>query len=143
MNRRQLLKTISAGIITVIGAPVAYGIAAYLHPALFKSGTRRTAKVALGNAAELFKTRDYTTAKVGEKNIIVLKNGEDFKAFSLQCTHAGCSVDWLPDADKFYCACHGGEFARNGKVLKKPPTRPLEELTVRHRDGVISVVDKI
>jgi nitrate reductase gamma subunit len=33
---------------------------------------------------------------------------DQFLAFSINCTHLGCPVRWLPDADLFMCPCHGG-----------------------------------
>ncbi|MEJ2635450.1 MAG: Rieske 2Fe-2S domain-containing protein, partial [Calditrichia bacterium] len=31
-----------------------------------------------------------------------------FIAFSIDCTHLGCPVRWLPEANLFMCPCHGG-----------------------------------
>ncbi len=52
--------------------------------------------------------------------------GEDryFVAVGL-CTHLGCIPAYVPDVHEFHCACHGGQFDANGKVLKSPPPTPL------------------
>jgi len=41
------------------------------------------------------------------------------------CTHLGCIPAYYPDQEKFICACHGGQFAADGEVLKAPPPSPL------------------
>ena len=42
------------------------------------------------------------------------------------CTHLGCIPAYLPDAKKFKCACHGGEFDTAGHQIFGPPPSPLE-----------------
>lgn len=48
------------------------------------------------------------------------------------CTHAGCrlSVE-AAEPRVFHCACHGGQFDEEGKVLRAPPTRPLKPIPLR------------
>ncbi len=56
-----------------------------------------------------------------------VKIGDDvyFVAIGL-CTHLGCIPAYFPDTKTFDCACHGGQYDANGKVLKTPPPRPLD-----------------
>ncbi len=54
-----------------------------------------------------------------------------FLAFSVDCTHLGCPVRWLEDADLFMCPCHGGVFYKDGRVASGPPPRPLVQYPVR------------
>lgn len=68
------------------------------------------------------------------------RNSEtEFTAFSLDCTHLGCPVRWLPKADLFMCPCHGGVFYRDGRVAAGPPEEPLKHHPVRVRDGRVEV----
>ncbi len=64
----------------------------------------------------------------------------DFIAFSITCTHLGCPVRWLPEADLFMCPCHGGVFYNDGRVASGPPPRPLSRYPVRVRDGVVEIL---
>lgn len=50
---------------------------------------------------------------------------QQFIAFSVDCTHLGCPVRWLPDANLFMCPCHGGVFYANGTVASGPSPKPL------------------
>jgi menaquinol-cytochrome c reductase iron-sulfur subunit len=55
----------------------------------------------------------------------------EFIAFSVNCTHLGCPVRWLPDAELFMCPCHGGVYYKDGTVAAGPPPHPLIRYDVR------------
>jgi menaquinol-cytochrome c reductase iron-sulfur subunit len=63
-----------------------------------------------------------------------------FTAFSINCTHLGCPVRWLPDAELFMCPCHGGVFYKDGRVASGPPPAPLATYPVRIRDGRVEIL---
>jgi menaquinol-cytochrome c reductase iron-sulfur subunit len=65
---------------------------------------------------------------------------QEFVAFSVDCTHLGCPVRWLPDADLFMCPCHGGVFYSNGTVASGPPPRPLSRYPVRVAEGRVQIL---
>jgi menaquinol-cytochrome c reductase iron-sulfur subunit len=64
---------------------------------------------------------------------------EDFTAFAINCTHLGCPVRWLPDANLFMCPCHGGVYYSDGTVAAGPPPRPLTRYAVRVRNGEVEL----
>ncbi len=64
----------------------------------------------------------------------------EFVAFSIDCTHLGCPVRWLPDAELFMCPCHGGVFYEDGRVASGPPPRPLVRYPVRVRGEVVEIL---
>jgi nitrate reductase gamma subunit len=66
--------------------------------------------------------------------------GDAFTAFSINCTHLGCPVRWLPDAELFMCPCHGGVFYKDGRVASGPPPAPLATYPVRMRDGRVEIL---
>ena len=61
----------------------------------------------------------------GENPVELLRTGDGVRARSLWCTHSGCEVSWLSDRQEYFCPCHDGVFAADGKVLAGPPPRPL------------------
>jgi len=65
---------------------------------------------------------------------------EVFTAFSVNCTHLGCPVRWLPDANLFLCPCHGGAYYQDGRVAAGPPPRSLVRYEVRVRQGQVEVL---
>jgi nitrate reductase gamma subunit len=65
---------------------------------------------------------------------------DQFTAYSINCTHLGCPVRWLPDANLFMCPCHGGVFYKDGRVASGPPPAPLATYPVRVRDGRVEIL---
>lgn len=63
----------------------------------------------------------------------------EFVAFSVNCTHLGCPVRWLPNANLFMCPCHGGVYYQDGTVASGPPPRPLVHYPVRVRNGLVEI----
>jgi len=62
-----------------------------------------------------------------------------FIAFSINCTHLGCPVRWMPQARLFMCPCHGGVFYENGDVAAGPPERPLTRYPTRVLNGEVQI----
>jgi cytochrome b6-f complex iron-sulfur subunit len=65
------------------------------------------------------------------KPAIVLRDKEGVTAFSLICTHLGCTVQWQEGKQQFFCPCHDGYYDRNGDVISGPPPMPLEQLQAK------------
>jgi menaquinol-cytochrome c reductase iron-sulfur subunit len=64
---------------------------------------------------------------------------DQFIAFSVNCTHMGCPVRWLPDAELFMCPCHGGVYYRDGTVAAGPPPKPLVRYQVRTTNDQVEI----
>lgn len=64
----------------------------------------------------------------------------DFEAFSINCTHLGCPVQWQPTATLFLCPCHGGVYYKDGIVAAGPPPQPLPRYPVRVRNGQVQIL---
>ena len=62
-----------------------------------------------------------------------------FIAFSVNCTHLGCPVRWLADAELFMCPCHGGVYYKDGTVAAGPPPLPLRRYPVRVQNGEVQI----
>lgn len=63
-----------------------------------------------------------------------------FTAFTVHCTHLGCPVRWVADAQLFLCPCHGGVYYRDGTVSAGPPPRTLPQYPVRVRNGQVEIL---
>ncbi|MDE3102569.1 MAG: ubiquinol-cytochrome c reductase iron-sulfur subunit [Chloroflexota bacterium] len=64
---------------------------------------------------------------------------DEFRVFSIHCTHLGCPVNWRPGAGLFECPCHGGVFYADGQVAGGPPQRPLYQLKWRVVNGRLQI----
>jgi cytochrome b6-f complex iron-sulfur subunit len=63
-------------------------------------------------------------------------------ALSTTCTHLGCTPNWLEDARKFKCPCHGSGFYITGVNFEGPAPRPLERWGIKRGDDGQILVDK-
>src|SRR3990172_7404220 len=72
--------------------------------------------------------------------ILVRTAAGDFRAFSATCTHLNCTVQYRPDLEHIWCACHNGHFDLVGKNIAGPPPRPLDpfDVVVRGEDVVVT-----
>ncbi|MEU7555865.1 Rieske (2Fe-2S) protein [Streptomyces sp. NPDC044571] len=71
-----------------------------------------------------------------ERKLVVSCPAEgQYKAFSAQCTHAGCVLDKIVEGEG-NCPCHGSRFdVATGKVLRGPAADPLPAVPVRAENG--------
>ncbi|HEY3875775.1 MAG TPA: Rieske 2Fe-2S domain-containing protein [Candidatus Kapabacteria bacterium] len=53
-------------------------------------------------------------------------------AFSMRCTHQGCTVDSQLEHDDIHCSCHDSLFALDGSVIQGPATVPLTAYPVTY-----------
>jgi cytochrome b6-f complex iron-sulfur subunit len=74
---------------------------------------------------------------------IVLRTPESLKAFSLICTHLGCTVEWQEGEKNFYCPCHDGRFDQFGEVISGPPPLPLEAYPIKIVDENVVVGEEL
>ncbi len=63
---------------------------------------------------------------------VVFKTSGGYQAYSLVCTHLGCTLEVAGDG--FECQCHGSQFDPDGKVLKGPADQPLSKMEIHLTD---------
>ncbi len=66
-------------------------------------------------------------------------DGNNFIAYSANCTHLGCPVRWEKDAELFMCPCHGGVYYKDGTVAAGPPPKPLTQYMVRVYNNEVQI----
>jgi Rieske Fe-S protein len=59
---------------------------------------------------------------------VIYNHEGEISAYSLACTHLGCTVE--ENGDGFTCPCHGSRFDKDGEVLKGPAQTSLHPLRV-------------
>jgi cytochrome b6-f complex iron-sulfur subunit len=70
---------------------------------------------------------------VGENPVEVVRRGDSVTARMLRCTHMGCVVRWVAEAEEYFCPCHQGRYDANGDPVAGPPPRPLATVPVAIR----------
>ena len=63
---------------------------------------------------------------------VLIHNGDGFSAFSLICTHLGCTVEQKDSG--FECPCHGSKYDDKGYVTREPSNQPLRRLRVEKNE---------
>ena len=126
----------------VAGAPGMTAIAAIVPAASYlvppEGGEAQTASTVLPFPAEELAPNSGRIFKFGNKPGLVLKTaGGEIRAFSAQCTHLSCIVQYAPEERRILCNCHAGWYDLTGKNVAGPPPRPLESYVVnlRRRPG--------
>jgi nitrite reductase/ring-hydroxylating ferredoxin subunit len=72
--------------------------------------------------------------KVGPSHAAKRTGTNTFDAFSMRCTHAGCTTTIVTNST-FDCPCHGSTFDNNGLVTSGPANKDLPKLTATYNPG--------
>lgn len=149
VSRRQFLNRMSLGLIGAAGAVVTVPILAYLLSPLLKPapkiwrGVGNINDFVIGETVrrEIQDPSPLPWAGLTAQTAVWVRRdtADAFTVFAVNCTHLGCPVNWLADAQLFLCPCHGGVFYPNGEVAGGPPPRPLYRHQVRLQNGQVEV----
>jgi Rieske Fe-S protein len=123
----------------VCGA-VLYPVARYLAPPDVPEAT--TQSVMAGSAESLAPNSGRVVAFGSRPAIVIRTAAGDLRAFSATCTHLDCTVQYRPDLQRIWCACHNGQYDLNGRNVAGPPPRPLEAFDVNVKDDQIALSRK-
>ncbi len=116
----------TAGTLAACGGTSASSVASQA------AGVASQAAGVASQAAEALKQADIPVGggKVVGKVVVTQPTAGTFKAFSAVCTHQGCTVSKVENA-QIICACHNSVFdAATGAVLSGPAKEPLASKSV-------------
>ncbi len=149
LPRRRFLTRVSLALSAAIGAIVGLPVIGFLLAPL----TRRAPRVwrPVGRVDE-FKIGETVSVRfedasplpwagVTARTAAWLRREDEFRftAYSVHCTHLGCPVRWISQAELFLCPCHGGVYYADGTVSAGPPPKPLPTYPVRVRGGQVEI----
>jgi Rieske Fe-S protein len=136
-TRRRLVELFLGGGLFASLASFVYPVLRYLvPPPVADLGGDEVIAAKVGdlklNSAKIF--------RFGNRPGLLLRVGEEYRAFSATCTHLSCTVQYRTDLHEIWCACHNGMYDLNGRNVSGPPPRPLENYRVHVRgdDLVVS-----
>jgi len=140
VSRRQvldwLLRTWAAGVLS----SVVYPILRYLVPPDIPESTALS--VEAGPAS--LEPNSGRVFPFGSRPAIVVRTPSgEYRAFSAVCTHLSCTVQYRPDLEHIWCACHNGHYDLHGVNIAGPPPRPLDAYDVQTRDGQLVVSKRL
>jgi menaquinol-cytochrome c reductase iron-sulfur subunit len=149
ITRRRFLEKLCIGLSGVCAAILGIPVVGFVVAPIFRKTTGKWISVGNISDYEIGKTVSVTItdpsslpwAGITAKSALWLRrvNDAEFTAFSVNCTHLGCPVRWLQDADLFMCPCHGGVYYNDGTVAAGPPPKPLIRYDVRTANGQVQI----
>jgi Rieske Fe-S protein len=126
--RRGVLNILLGGSLVALVAAALYPVVRYLIPPRVSEAT--LSSVLAGRVSEL-QPNQGKIFKFGRKPGLLIRTPDGaFRAFIAICTHLDCTVQYRPDWQLIWCACHNGRYDLNGINIAGPPPRPLTPLTV-------------
>ncbi len=149
ISRRGFLEKLCLALAGVCTAILAVPVVGFVVAPLFRKSPRKWVTVGKTSEFEVGKTVNVTItdpsslpwAGISARSGVWLRRESEteFIAFSVNCTHLGCPVRWLSEAELFMCPCHGGVFYKDGKVAAGPPQHPLPRYNVRLVNGEVQI----
>jgi Rieske Fe-S protein len=154
MTRRRLFEAITGALATLVGVAIAAPAAAFLtFPARKRtvSGGDEPLDVAKLDALPegkpvrvTVKAKKRIDAWTAHSDVTLgacwlVREGDQVRAMSTVCPHAGCAVDWDDKSTAFVCPCHDSRFSLAGERQSGPSPRPLDALDVDVKEGRVAV----
>jgi menaquinol-cytochrome c reductase iron-sulfur subunit len=153
ISRRRFFEKLSIALVGLCTAIVGVPLAGFVVAPFFRKLPEKWVTLGKPDDFQIGKTVAVTVidpsslpwAGVTAKSAVWLRrvNRDSFIAFSVNCTHLGCPVRWLEDAELFMCPCHGGVYYADGAVAAGPPPRPLFRYDVRVENGEVQMKQAI
>jgi Rieske Fe-S protein len=140
LPRRDLLGWLLAASGGSLLGVLLYPIVRYVMP---PPQTEASAGAVIAGKTKDFPPNSGKVIRFGARPAIVVRLATgDFRAFSAVCTHLQCTVQYRPDLEGIWCACHNGRFDLTGRNVGGPPPRPLDQLDVAVRGDDVVVTRK-
>ena len=96
-----------------------------------------------GGIITVGQVEDFTPGSVvsfEEGNFYLVRTLEGgFLAIYRRCPHLGCTVNWVPQKEKFFCPCHAASFDPNGEGQSQVVARSLDTFPILFEDGAVKV----
>ena len=150
ISRRRLLNRVIFGLSAAAGAVVSIPIIAYLLSPLINPAPELWRDLGLIDDYQVGQTVERAiqapspvpwAGTTSQTAVWVRRNATtEFTVFAVDCTHLGCPVRWMPDANLFLCPCHGGVYYSDGTVAAGPPPKPLPRYTNRIQGGHLQIL---
>ena len=150
IGRRKFLNRVIIALSGMAGAVVSVPILAYLLSPLINParqvwrdlGPLDTFQIGQTVQASIEEPSPLPWAGQTAKTAVWVRRdeAERFTVFAVNCTHLGCPVRWMGEANLFLCPCHGGVFYPDGRVAAGPPPRPLPRYEVRIENGRVQIL---
>jgi Rieske Fe-S protein len=137
LKRRGVMISLAmvAGLVLSYGTAALYG----LRYMFGRQAPARKINVLVAVLADVPEGGSLLREDLAGRKFLLVRRGENVRAFSTTCTHLGCQVHWKPEEKTFFCPCHDGVFDADGNPVSGPPPTPLVQNPVEIRGSSIFV----
>jgi Rieske Fe-S protein len=137
VSRRRFLDYLLGTGLLLWLASVLYPVARFMIPP--KLAAADVTSVEAAKVDELA-PNSFKIFRFGRKPAILVRQADgSYRALSARCTHLDCTVQYQPDTQQIWCACHNGRYDTDGRNISGPPPRPLERYEVVVKDEKVMV----
>jgi cytochrome b6-f complex iron-sulfur subunit len=140
-NRRVFVKVALGAAGFCYAAAIGYPVYKYLASPIEKAeANAAVTEVTLPDAQKLA-TGSALMFKFGSRPCMLIHHADDsWVALSAVCKHLGCTVQYQPEQNRIFCACHGGVYdPKTGANVSGPPPKPLDHYKTTLTDKGILV----
>ncbi len=135
MNRRELLKNVAAGTVSLFVVPAVITSCEDDSPEPDGNPNELVIDLTQGK----YSTLASAGGSVVESGIIIINTGDGYIALSSLCTHQGCQVSYNHGNGNLPCPCHGSVFSTSGSVLNGPASSPLAKYNVTQEGDILTI----
>ncbi len=128
MNRRELIRNIAAGTVTMFVVPAAFTSCEDDLPVPDDNNNPPDGNIlTIDLSNDKYSNLGPAGGFVKEGDLIIINTGDEFVALSSICTHQGCGVSYSSEDNNLPCPCHGSVYSTSGSVLEGPAENPLRK----------------
>jgi len=140
MNRRDLIRNIAAGSVTLFVAPTVLSSCGKDDPDPDPNPNPDPDVLTIDLNDAKYSSLGAAGGSYIEEGVIIFNTGDGFLALSSVCTHQGCVVSYNHGNGNLPCPCHGSVFSTTGSVLEGPAGTPLEKYDVTQEGDILTIV---
>jgi cytochrome b6-f complex iron-sulfur subunit len=137
-QRRSFLLKAWLGLGILAFAEIVWVALSFLRPRPAAAPAKGIEAILTAGRVDEFELNSVTAFPQGHFYLVRLEDG-GFLALSRRCTHLGCTLPWVAEANRFVCPCHSSSFDIRGDVIQSPAPRALDLLTVLIENQVVRV----
>jgi len=140
MNRRELIRNIAAGTVTLFVVPTAFTSCEDDLPDPDDNNNPPDDNIlSIDLSDDKYSNLGSAGGFVKEGDIIIINTGDEFIALSSICTHQGCSVAYSSEDNNLPCPCHGSVFSTTGSVIEGPAENPLRKYDLSQEGDILTI----